>query len=53
MEKIVVLKRNNGDDNLVNCLRVLFPECVVEVHERRPSKRMEDTDSIIDDKKDC
>jgi hypothetical protein len=33
MEKIVVLTRNNGDENLVNCLKMLFPECVVEVHE--------------------
>jgi hypothetical protein len=34
MEKIVVLTRNDGDNNLVSCLKMLFPECVIEVHER-------------------
>jgi hypothetical protein len=41
MEKIVVLKRNNGDDNLVDCLRMLFPECAIEVHEKRPNGKKE------------
>ncbi|MBN1626991.1 MAG: hypothetical protein JW944_10750 [Deltaproteobacteria bacterium] len=41
MEKIIVLKRNNGDDILVECLRALFPECAIEVHERIPVRRME------------
>jgi hypothetical protein len=36
MEKIIVLKRNNRDDNLVDCLKMLFPECAIEVHEKRP-----------------
>jgi len=43
MEKIVVLKGSSGDDNLIDCLRMLFPECVVEVHERRPVKRINNT----------
>lgn len=42
MEKIVVLKRNNGDDNLVECLKMLFPECTIEVHESRPVKGKDD-----------
>jgi len=41
MEKIVVLTGNNGDENLINCLRILFPECTIEVHEKRPIKKGE------------
>jgi hypothetical protein len=41
MEKIVVLSGNNGDENLVNCLRMLFPECVIEVLEKRPEVKKE------------
>lgn len=37
MEKIVILTDNNGDENLVNCIRALFPECSIEVHKKRPS----------------
>jgi hypothetical protein len=40
MEKIVVLS-NSGDDNLVNCLRMLFPDCIVEVHEKKPKIKKE------------
>ena len=46
MEKIVVLTGSSGDDNLINCLKMLFPECVVEVHERRPIKDFKNKDWI-------
>ena len=36
MEKIIVFKSNNRDDNLVECLKMLFPECAIEVREKRP-----------------
>jgi hypothetical protein len=41
MEKIVVLTGNNGDENLVNCLRMLFPECAIEVLEKMPKVKKE------------
>ena len=32
MEKIVILKRpSEKDDLLISCLRILFPECEIEV----------------------
>lgn len=43
MEKIVVVKGCSGDENLINCMRALFPRCTVEVHERRPVKRSNNT----------
>jgi hypothetical protein len=46
MEKIVVLKGNNGDDNLVDCLKMLFPECAIEVHEKRPNGKKENSVSL-------
>jgi len=42
MEKIVILTGNDGDENLVNCIRMLFPECSIEVHEKRPGLRSPD-----------
>jgi hypothetical protein len=39
MEKIIVLNGRNEDENLVNCLKMLFPDCIVEVHKRKPIKR--------------
>jgi hypothetical protein len=35
MEKIIVLTSSNGDKKLVDCLKVLFPECIVETLEKR------------------
>jgi hypothetical protein len=43
MEKIVVLTRNDGDNNLVSCLKMLFPECVIEVHEREIKGKAENS----------
>jgi len=37
MDKIVV--RTGGsehDKNLINCLKMLFPECEIEIQQRRP-----------------
>jgi hypothetical protein len=36
MEKIVVLTSSTGDENLIDCLKTLFPECTVEVQKKRP-----------------
>jgi hypothetical protein len=41
MEKIVILLDKERDENLLKCLKALFPECTIEVHEktcRRVSK---------------
>ena len=47
MEKIVVLTRKQGDENLVNCLRMLFPECLVEVCENKQKARNENIISSL------
>jgi hypothetical protein len=36
MEKIVVLTGTCRDDNLIKCLEMLFPECMIEVQEKKP-----------------
>jgi hypothetical protein len=41
MEKIVILKGSQRDDALVNCLRMLFPECAIEVHENNSKAKKE------------
>jgi hypothetical protein len=41
MEKIVVLTGNHGDNNLIKCLEMLFPECVIEVLEKKSDSRKE------------
>jgi hypothetical protein len=41
MEKIVVLTGNHSDDNLVKCLEMLFPECMIEVLIKKPEAREE------------
>jgi len=41
MEKIVILMGSKKDENLLNCLKLLFPECAVEVHERRTKENDE------------
>jgi hypothetical protein len=43
MEKIVVLTHKQGDENLVNCLRMLFPECLIEVRENKQKARNKNT----------
>jgi hypothetical protein len=35
MEKIVVLTGNHKDNNLIKCLEMLFPECMIEVLEKK------------------
>jgi len=42
MEKIMVLLDKKKDEGLLNCLRALFPECTIEVHEKMHSKNDED-----------
>ena len=40
MDKIVVLSGNTErDDNLVRCLKMLFPECEIEIVSRRSENR--------------
>lgn len=41
MDKIVILKGKGGDDKLVECLRALFPDCAIEIHEKRSGQRYE------------
>ncbi len=42
MDKIIVLRNNpEMDDNLVECLRMLFPECEIDVLSR-PARNMDD-----------
>jgi hypothetical protein len=41
MEKIVVLTGSQKDDNLINCLRTLFPECIIEVQEKGSKAKKE------------
>lgn len=37
MEKIVVLTDDSArDENLIKCLEIMFPECVVEVKSKQP-----------------
>ena len=37
MERIVVLTGDSDrDDNLIRCLKMLFPECNIEVHSNQP-----------------
>jgi len=43
MEKIVVLLNKKKDEGLLNCLKELFPECIIEVHEKMTRQYDEDT----------
>ena len=60
MEKIVVLTGEaDKDDNLINCLKMLFPECNIEVHSKESETRSDMTSStdhskgdLLDDKLD-
>lgn len=43
MEKIVVLTGDaNKDDNLINCLKMLFPECDIEIHSKHPESKCDE-----------
>ena len=58
MEKIVVLTGDSSkDDNLINCLKMLFPECDIEIHSRQPKTNSSDflpadhlDEDLLDDK---
>jgi hypothetical protein len=41
MEKIVVLTGNRRNDNLIKCLEMLFPECMIEILNKKPEAEKE------------